>query len=67
MKENKKRIVFINLHSSWMLVKVSNVYLFKNSAAVKHKYLLDYLLNHPEYEVCSYINDRGFFNFAKGK
>lgn len=54
------RIVFVNLHSDWMLVKTVSVYVFKFSAAIKHKYLMDYLLNHPEYEICNYINDRGF-------
>lgn len=43
-----------------MLLKTASVYLFKFSAAVKHGYLLNYLMQHPEYEVCSYINDRGF-------
>lgn len=56
----RKRIVFVNLHSDWMLVKTASVYTFKFSAAVKHGYLLKYLLEHPEYEVCNYINDRGF-------
>lgn len=56
----KKRIVFVNLHSDWMLVKSASVYFFKYSAAVKHEYLIKYLLNHPEYEICNYINDRGF-------
>ena len=56
---DRKRIVFVNLQSDWMLVKVMAVYVFKNSAAIKHKYLLDYLLSNPEYEVCNYINDRG--------
>ena len=56
----RKRIVFVNLHSDWMLVKAASVYVFKYSAAVKHGYLLKYLLEHPEYEVCNYINDRGF-------
>lgn len=60
------RIVFVNLHSNWMLVKNSAVFLFKDSAAVKHKYLLDYLLSHPEYEICSYINDRGFSIIRRG-
>lgn len=56
----RKRIVFVNLHSDWMLVKSASVYIFKFSAAIKHGYLLKYLLEHPEYEVCNYINDRGF-------
>lgn len=56
----RKRIVFVNLHSDWMLVKSASVYIFKFSAAIKHGYLLKYLLKHPEYEVCNYINDRGF-------
>lgn len=54
------RVVFVNLHSDWMLVKAASVYIFKFSAAIKHGYLLKYLLEHPEYEVCNYINDRGF-------
>jgi hypothetical protein len=56
----KKRIVFVNLHSDWMLVKSASVYVFKFSAAIKHGYLMKYLLEHPEYEICNYINDRGF-------
>lgn len=55
-----QRIVFVNLHSDWMLLKTASVYLWKFSAAVKHGYLLNYLLESPEYEVCNYINDRGF-------
>ena len=55
-----QRIVFVNLHSDWMLLKTASVYLWKFSAALKHGYLLDYLLESPEYEVCNYINDRGF-------
>lgn len=55
------RIVFVNLHGNEMLVKTMNKFVFKQSVAIKHKYLLDYLLFHPdEYEVCSYINKRGF-------
>lgn len=56
----KKRIVFVNLHSNWMLVKAALIYVFKYSAAIKHGYLIDYLLQHPEYEICNFINDRGF-------
>ena len=54
------RIVFVNLHSDWMLVKAASVYIFKFSAAIKHGYLMKYLLEHPEYEICNFINDRGF-------
>lgn len=57
---NKKRVVFVNLHSDWMLVKTAAVYIFKYSPAIKHGYLLNYLLDNPDYEVCNYINDRGF-------
>ncbi len=61
------RVVFVNLHSDWMLLKVAMVYVFKYSVALKHKYLLDYLLNHSEeYEVCNFINDRGFSLYTKG-
>ena len=55
-----QRIVFVNLHSDWMLLKTASVYLWKFSPALKHGYLLNYLLESPEYEVCNYINDRGF-------
>lgn len=54
------RIVFVNLHSDWMLLKTASVYIFKYSAAIKHGYLLNYLLDQTEYEICNYINDRGF-------
>lgn len=57
---DKKRVVFVNLHSDWMLVKTAAVYVFKYSAAIKHGYLFKYLINNPEYEVCNYINDKGF-------
>lgn len=63
----KQRIVFINLHTDWMLLKTSSVYIYKFSAALKHKYLLDYLLNNSgKFEVCNYINDRGFSIIDKG-
>lgn len=55
-----KRIIFVNLHSDWMLLKTASVYIFKFSAAIKHGYLLKYLLEQSDYEVCNYINDRGF-------
>lgn len=55
-----KRVVFVNLHANPMLVKILDKFIFKQSFAVKHKYLLDYLLEDPNYEVCSYINKRGF-------
>lgn len=55
-----QRIIFVNLHASWMLLKNAEVLYFKTSAALKHKYILDYLLNNPKYEVCTFINDRGF-------
>lgn len=60
------RIVFVNLHANEMLVRTLPKYVFKQSVALKHKYLLDYLLRHPEYEICSYINDRGFDLFHNG-
>lgn len=60
------RVVFVNLHANWLICKTSMNYLFKFSSALKHKYLLDYLLSHPEYEVCSYLNDRGFSILRKG-
>lgn len=55
-----QRVIFINLHTSWMLVRNSQVIYFKTSAALKHRYLLDYLLNSDEYEVCNYITEHGF-------
>lgn len=59
-----QRIVFVNLHGNEMLVKTLYKYLFKQSIAIKHKYLLDYLLSkNDEYEVCSFINKNGFSLF----
>ena len=63
-----RRIVFVNLHANEMLVKTMPKYVFKQSVAIKHRYLLQYLLNSSEYEICSYINEKGFdlFNLDKG-
>ncbi len=60
------RIVFVNLHANWMLLMTTFVYVFKFSPAVKHGYILRYLLNNPKYEICSFINDRGFSLLTKG-
>ena len=61
----KRRIVFVNLHANPMLVKTANKFVFKQSSATKHKYLLDYLLADNEFEICSYINPRGFSMASK--
>lgn len=55
-----QRIVFINLHANEFMVKTMSKYIWKQSCAFKHKYFFDYLLNHPDVEVCNYINDDGF-------
>lgn len=55
----KRRIIFINLHANEFLVKTLNKIIFGQSAAVKHKYILDYLLNREDIEVCSFITKRG--------
>ena len=53
------RIIFVNLHTNEFLVKTASKYIFKQAVAMKHQYLLDYLINNPEIEVCSYINKHG--------
>ena len=53
------RVVFVNLHGNEFLLKTLNKYIFKQSVAIKHKYILDYLLTRDDVEVCSYINRRG--------
>ena len=55
-----QRIVFVNLHGNEFLLKTMNKYVYKQSCAIKHAYLLKYLLESPDYELCSYINERGF-------
>lgn len=55
-----QRIVFVNLHGNEMLVKTLSKFVFKQSVAIKHKYLLDYLLQRNDIQVCSYINKAGF-------
>lgn len=62
----KKRIVFVNLHTDWMLMVGSMVYIFKFSPAVKHGYLLKYLLDNPDFEVATVLNDRAFSIYDKG-
>ena len=51
-----QRIIFINLHTSWMLVRNSQVIYFRTSAALKHRYILDYLLDSDKYEAVSYTH-----------
>ena len=53
------RVIFVNLHANEMLLKTLPKFVFKQSCAIKHGYLLDYLLN-SDIEVCSYINSKGF-------
>ena len=53
------RVVFVNLHGNEFLVKTLNKYIFKQSVAMKHKYILDYLLSRDDVEVCTFINRRG--------
>ncbi len=55
----KRRIIFINLHANEFLVKTLNKIFFGQSVAIKHKYLLDYLLNRDDIEVCSFMTKRG--------
>lgn len=55
-----QRIVFVNLHANEFLLKPLNKYIWGQSCAFKHKYLLEYLLNNPDVEVCNYINEDGF-------
>lgn len=54
-----QRIVFVNLHGNEFLLKTLSKFVYKQSVAIKHKYLLDYLLKSDNIEVCSYINKRG--------
>lgn len=59
--EKRQRVIFVNLHANWLMMRTPMNYIFKFSSATKHAYILQYLLQHPEkYEVCNYINDRGF-------
>ena len=53
------RIVFTNLHTNAAIVKTASKYIFKQSVALKHRYILDYLLNNTDIEICSYINKNG--------
>lgn len=54
-----QRIIFVNLHGNEFLVKTLNKIIFRQSIAVKHAYLLEYLLNRDDIEVCTFINRRG--------
>lgn len=55
-----QRVVFVNLNANAMLIKTMNKFIYKQSVAIKHKYLLEYLMQSPDYEVCAYINKRAF-------
>lgn len=58
--KTKQRVIFVNLHGNGFLLRTLNLIIFRQSGAIKHKYLLDYLLKRDDIEVCSYINDKGF-------
>lgn len=60
------RIVIPNIHANFMLMMTSSVYIYKFSPAVKHAYLLHYLLENKDIELCTYLNDRSFSLFTKG-
>jgi hypothetical protein len=49
-----------------MLMKTSSVLVYKFSPAIKHGYLLKYLLEHNEDEICTVFNDRSFSLMTKG-
>ncbi|MBO5133918.1 MAG: glycosyltransferase family 1 protein [Bacteroidaceae bacterium] len=53
-----RRIIFVNLHGNEFLVKTINKIIFKQSVAVKHRYLLNYLLDREDIEVCTFLNDK---------
>jgi len=61
-----QRIIFVNLHANAFLVKTLDKFLFKRSVAIKHKYILDYLLEQQDIHVCSHINDFGFSLYKNG-
>ena len=60
------RIVFVNLHANEMLLKTMPKFVFKQSCAIKHGYMLKYLLKHPEIDVCTFLNDRAFSLMHQG-
>lgn len=53
-----KRVIFVNLHGNEFIVKTINKIIFKQSVAIKHKYILDYLLQRDDIEVCTYLNNK---------
>lgn len=55
-----QRVIFVNLHGNGFLLRTLNLIIFKQSGAIKHKFLLDYVLNRKDIEVCSFINQAGF-------
>lgn len=63
----KQRIIFVNLHGNEFLVKTLDKIVFKRSVAMKHKYLLDYLLQNNDYEVCTFLNNKpGTLSYSQG-
>lgn len=53
-----RRVIFVNLHGNEFLVKTINKIIFKQSIAIKHKYLLEYLLDRDDIEVCTFLNSK---------
>lgn len=62
-----QRIIFVNLHGNEFLVKTLDKMIFKRSIAIKHKYLLDYLINREDIEVCTFLNKKaGSISYSHG-
>lgn len=54
------RVVFVNMHSNVFFMKTLPSIVYKHSVATKHRFILDYLIDNPDVEVCNFINDKGF-------
>lgn len=54
------RVVFVNLHANEMLLKTLTKIMFKQSVGIKQGYLLKWLIENPEIEVCNLITKDGF-------
>lgn len=63
-----QRIVFVNLHGNEFIVKTLDKMIFKRSVAIKHKYLLDYLLGRDDIDVCTFLNKKaGSISYSQGE
>ena len=54
----KQRVIFLDLQCNGFIIRNLSHVLFKHSIALKHDFLLSYLLNDSRIEVCNFVSKK---------